>query len=186
MWRVQLSTGLKSILSRAKQALTLSWGPNHPGTTDPLWFQPLWPESSPKDTLKSVIWFSHDHSGNETEVFPAGYPLPDQTGLTWADYSNILVMRQDMSIVFKIRLNTVIDTQSWFRLCPVAGKIEIPNNAKSWSKIRPSGSISGKSIFQVPAQRICILQKPVLNIHCAPFSLVLHFHSPLTPVDSIL
>ena len=167
-------------MSRAKQALTPPWAPNALGIT-------AWLESSPKDALNSVIWYSHSYSGNETEAFPAGDPLPDQTGLTWADYSNTLVMREDMIIVFKIMMSTVFDAETWFCLCIVTVNIEKPSGAnKSWSKINPSGSIDSSSTSQLSAHHICTVQEPEISIHRAPYSLTLHFHSPLTAVASIL
>ena len=57
----------------------------------PIWFNAIYCRGTESDitecsypTVKDYRpeGLSHDHSGNETEVFPAGYPLPDQTGLT--------------------------------------------------------------------------------------------------------
>ena len=139
-------------------------------------------DPSPKYALKAVSIIS-SHSGNKTEAFPARDPHTDQTGLTWADYSSIIVMGiAIITIVFNIRMLTVTD--SW--LCPFTGSIEKPNGAKSWSKISPSRKTNGSSTPQLSAHYRCILHDQVVIIHCAPFSLVLHFHSALTTVGSIL
>ena len=138
-------------------------------------------DPSPKYVLKAVSIISN-HSGNKTEAFPVRDPHTDQTGLSWADYSSIPIMGiAIITMVFNIRMLTVTD--SW--LHPFTC-IQKPNGAKSCSKISPSRKTNGSSTPQLSAHYRCILQAPVVIIHCAPFSLVLHFHSPLTAVGSIL
>ena len=135
-----------------------------------------------KYVLKAVP-ITLSHSGNKTEAFPARDPHADQTGLTWADYSSIPIMGiAIITTVFNIRMLTVTD--SW--LHPFTWSIQKPNGAKSLPKISPSRKTNGSSTPQLSAHYRCILQAPVVIIHCAPFSLVLHFHSPLTTVGSIL
>ena len=139
-------------------------------------------DPSPKYALKAVSIIS-SHSGNKTEAFPARDPHTDQTGLTWADYSSIPIMGiAVITTVFNIRMLTVTD--SW--LHPFTWSIQKPNGAKSWSKISPSRKTNVSSTPQLSAHCRCILQAPHVTIHCAPFSLVLHFHSALTEVGSIL
>ena len=139
-------------------------------------------DPSSKYTLKAVSIIS-SHSGNKTEAFPARDPHTDQTGLTWADYSSIPIMGiAIITTVFNIRMLTVTD--SW--LHPFTRSIQKPNGAKSWSKISPSRKTNGSSTPQLSAHYRCILQAPHVTIHCAPFSLVLHFHSALTAMGSIL
>lgn len=123
------------------------------------------------------------YSGNETNAFPDGDPLLDQTGLTWADCSHILVMGKAFrTIVFEKRIST--GCEDW--LSPFAVNILKPNGANPWSKMSPSGSINGSSTPQLSAHHSCCLHAPVVIIHRAPFSFVLHFHSPLIVVSSIL
>ena len=139
-------------------------------------------DPSPKYVLKAVSVIS-SHSGNKTEAFPARDPHTNQTGLTWADYSSIPVVGKAMiTIVFNITMPTVTD--SWFY--PFTWSIWKPNGAKPWPKISPSRKTNGSSTRQLSAHYRCILQAAFHIIHCAPFSLVLHFHSPLTAVHSIL
>ena len=123
----------------------------------------------------------HSFSGNKTERFPTGNLLPDQRRLTWADFSSILVMGIALgTMVFKRRITALGD--SW--LLPFAVNITKPNGSNSWSKFRSFGSINSSSTPQLSAHHMCLLHAPVQMIHCAPFSLVLHFHSPLTAVVS--
>ena len=139
-------------------------------------------DPSPKHVLKAVSIIS-SHSGDKTEAFPARDPHTDQTRLTWADYSSIPVVgRAIITIVFNIRMPTVTD--SW--LYPFTWSIWKPNGAKSWPKISRSRKTNGSSTPQLSAHYRCILQALVVILHCAPFSLVLHLHSPLTAVGSIL
>ena len=121
-------------------------------------------------------------SGNKTERFPEGKPLPDQSGLTWADCSSNLVMGMALRMmVHNNRITTLGD--SW--LLPFAVNIVKPNGSNSWSKFRPFGSINCSSTPQLSAHHTCLLHVPIVIIHCAPCSLVLHLHSPLTGVISI-
>ena len=139
-------------------------------------------DPSPKHVLKAVSIIS-SHSGDKTEDFPARDPHTGQTGLTWADYSSIPVVDiAIITIVFNIRMPTVTD--SW--LYPFTWSIQKPNGANSWSKIRLFRNTNGSSTLQLSARYRCIFQAPAAMNHCAPFSLVLHFHSPLTAVGSIL
>ena len=124
----------------------------------------------------------HSFYGNKTERFPTGNLLPDQRRLTWADCSSILVMGIALgTMVFKRRITALSD--NW--LLPFAVNITKPNGSNSWSKFRSFGSINSSSTPQLSAHHMCLLHAPVQIIHCAPFSLVLHFHSPLTAVVSI-
>ena len=139
-------------------------------------------DPSPKYILKAVSIIS-SRSGNKTEAFPHRDPHTDQIGLTWADYSSIPVVGiAIITIVFNIRMLTVTD--SW--LYAFTWSIQKPNGAKSWSKISLFRNTNGSSTPQLSTHYRCILQTPVVTMHCAPFSLVLHFHSPLTVVGSIL
>ena len=84
------------------------------------------------------------------------------------------------TIVFENRIST--GCEDW--LCSFAVNILKPSGANPWPKMSPSGSFSGSSTPQLSAHHSCLLQVPVVIIHCALFSLVLHFHSPLAAVGS--
>ena len=106
-----------------------------------------------------------------------------QTALTWAGCSSIIVMGMTLGMmVFNSRITTLCDSWLW----PFAVNIMKPNGSISWSKFSPFGSINSRPTPQVSAHHSCLLQAPIQIIHCSPFSLVLHFHSPLTAVGSIL
>ena len=143
----------------------------------------VWVEFSPKYVLKAVIHSLKFTLEMRPGAFPTGDTIQDQAGLTWADCSSILVMGKDLrTIVFKNRIST--GCEHW--LCPFAVNILKPNGANPWSKMNSSRSINGSSTPQLSAHHSCFLQAPILVIHCAPFSLVFHFHSSLTAMGSIL
>ena len=125
---------------------------------------------------------AHRYSGNKTRSCPAKNPLPALTELMWADCPSILLVGKALrTMVFNRRITTLSDN----RLLSLAVNIIKPNGSNSQPKFSPCGSINSSSTPQLSAHHMRLIHVPVQIIHCAPFYLVFHFHSPLTAVVSI-